>query len=134
MIDITTSKGERKIAKILRRQEIRFFAETKFIDCIGDKKQLPFDFSIYNDDRELVGLIEYQGVQHYLPSFGWDDLNRIKNTDSIKAEYCKERGIPLLIVPYYKYETMEDKLILPFLNRIGMRTFKNVKNRRRRLA
>ena len=44
---------------------------------------------------KVIGLIEYQGKQHYDPNNGWYKETSIEN-DHIKIKYCKEKNIPLL--------------------------------------
>lgn len=62
---------------------------------------------------------EYQGEQHYyLVNFGGCDDETAKENfrvsqirDNIKREYCKEHRIPLIEIPYWEYDNMEDFLI-----------------------
>nr|DAU99610.1 MAG TPA: hypothetical protein [Bacteriophage sp.] len=50
--------------RILLKFNIPFKREYKFQDC-RDKLPLPFDFALFNDENELIGLIENNGSQHY---------------------------------------------------------------------
>ena len=62
-------------------------------------------------------LIEYQGELHYRPWRGQSEsaLAKLKNTqksDQLKADYCAEKSIPLLVVPYtdlYRIKSILDK-------------------------
>lgn len=118
------SKGEREILNTLKKQfykysKVTFFRETRLNDCRGvTNKPLPFDFSIYING-ELMALIEFQGVQHYIPAFGTDDWEKLKSTDRIKEEYCKKKEIPFLAVPYYKFDDMEI-IVIRFLRDNGI--------------
>lgn len=112
------SKGEREVFLILKKLRVTFYRETHIKDCRGDKKSLPFDFSVFIDDK-LAALIEYNGCQHYIPSFSTEDWEKIKKTDEIKAQYCKENNIPLLVVPYFKFKETE-RLVTDFLRINGV--------------
>lgn len=114
------SKGERNVQKALITLRVKHYRETKFKDCRGGSANLPlpFDFAIYIGD-ELVALIEYQGVQHSIPTFGMEDWLKIKATDEIKRNYCREKGIPLLEIPYHKYKEI-DNIVAKFLREQGI--------------
>ena len=45
-----------------------------------------------------------------------DMLSKTKLRDSIKYNYCKEKSIPLLVIPYYKNNIEITKEICIFLN------------------
>lgn len=66
-----------------------------------DIRPLPFDFYL----PEYNICIEYDGEQHNrsVKHFGGDKAfyTRIKH-DNIKNEYCKNNGISLLRIPYFK--------------------------------
>ena len=44
----------------------------------------------------LLGLIEYQGVQHYEPTFNFSNNGKLQLHDQMKKEYCLKNNIPLL--------------------------------------
>lgn len=97
--------GERKINEILTRSGIFFEEQKRFIDC-KDKNTLPFDF--YLPDKNL--LIEYDGEQHFHQEhcIGGNEAFKITQYhDEIKNEYCKEKNINLLRIPYWEYENIE---------------------------
>ena len=54
------SKANELMAKILTKKNIPFKRECRFEDC-RDKNPLPFDFALFNNDDELIGLIENNG-------------------------------------------------------------------------
>lgn len=113
------SKGEKRISKYLRGRQLLFKPQYKFSDC-KNKKQLPFDFGVEFGDR--ICLIEYQGHHHYIPvDYGVLSKPRAlanhKKTvehDGIKKQYCIDRGIPLLEIPYWDFDKIE-QLIENFL-------------------
>lgn len=105
------SKGEYKINQILNEYNIPFVCEQTFEDCINPKtnKKLRFDFYVNNQY-----LIEYNGKQHYNKDDGWDEpLEDIIYRDNLKIEWAKNHSIPLIIIPYTKYEdlTIDDLLL-----------------------
>lgn len=114
------SKGERQVREALCSLGVKYFRETKFIDCRGGEKDLPlpFDFSVVFNDK-IVALIEFQGIQHTLPTFGTEDWIKIQNTDNIKRQYCKEKGIPLLEIQYHQY-TKVATIVKEFLQKTGV--------------
>ena len=111
------SKGEKKIYKMLRYINIDFISQKEFSDC-KYKENLPFDFYL----PEFNLCIEYQGEQHYKPvDFKGEGKNIAKSNfivqkkrDRIKARYCKDNNIPLLIIPYTEFERIEE-IISSFL-------------------
>ena len=107
------SKGEKKIAEYLTRNEINFSREYSFPDLISAKNcRLRFDFFI--PDFEL--LIEFQGQHHFNP------VNKHKRAkivhrktvlhDKLKEEYCSKNKIRLLRIPYSKFDEIESILDL----------------------
>ena len=95
------SKGEIEINKILNDIYPEFTRQYKDEKCKNILK-LPFDFALLKND-ELVGLIEYNGVQHYRPVEifgGIKSFNLTKKNDLIKKQYCIEHNIPLCIIAY----------------------------------
>lgn len=97
------SRGENKIGSYLRETGVKYIPQYKFDDC-KNKKPLPFDFAIFNNDGSLRCLIEYQGVQHYQQIFWsgkeWSSFKEQQKRDKIKRDYCAKRGIQLLIISY----------------------------------
>lgn len=110
-----TSHGEKKIIKYLKDNQITFVPQFKAKTKIGsDFKR--FDFKCEYNGK--IFLIEYQGMQHYVPSaFGSKipnadqdnfKLNILRDYD--KKQYCKENKIELLIIPYWKKEEINSIL------------------------
>jgi len=101
------SLGEKDISFYLKNQNIDFKAQHRIANC-RDIRPLPFDFAIVKN-TQLMGLIEYQGKQHYRAhSFGSKTISGeklfslVKKHDKIKYEYCFKNKIPLLIIPYWE--------------------------------
>ena len=95
------SFGESCVKSILEDMDVEFQSQYIFDDC-KNIYVLRFDFGIlYND--ELIGLIEYDGKQHFEPIeyFGGESgFKRTQQRDKIKNAYCKAHNIPLLRLPY----------------------------------
>lgn len=95
------SFGESYIASLLSDFNIDFKPQYTFEDC-KFTYVLRFDFGIlYNN--QLLGLIEYDGKQHFEPiDFfgGKDGFKKTQERDKIKNTYCKVHNIPLLRLPY----------------------------------
>ena len=94
------SKGEYQIEQLLKEYNINYVREYSFSDLIDDLP-LRFDFAIFNNNNKLVGLIEFQGEQHYNPSNGFYNETLIEH-DKMKKEYCKTCNIPLIEIKYKK--------------------------------
>lgn len=122
-----TSKGELAVRKYLEARHATFIKEFKISDC-RDKRPLPFDFAVFNQDKTLNCLIEYQGAQHFLNPFELNKQKGIFNTksvlstqkhDAIKLQYCKDHGIKLIRINHPRTE--------PKTNTFGY--IKNIVNR-----
>lgn len=97
------SRGEREIAEFLRTNNIKFKIQYGFPDLVGELP-LKFDFAIFNNENKLIALIEYQGEQHFEPIkfFGGDKkFDRQQLNDNAKREYCKNKNINLIEIPYW---------------------------------
>ena len=93
------SKGNVKISEILDEAEISYELEKKFNSC-KDITYLPFDFFVENKY-----LIEYDGEQHYNKNSIFDYEYTHKH-DLIKSQWCKKNKIPLIRIPYTKYDSL----------------------------
>lgn len=121
------SHGEKSIANYLNLKNINYKIEYRINDC-KDKIPLPFDFAVFDLNNSLLGLIEYDGIQHFEPiSFGCKDTKKIKNTfeiikhhDQIKTTYCLNNNIPLLRIKYTDFDKIE-KIIDEFLKEIEIK-------------
>lgn len=114
-----SSKGEKKIRDFLINNSIKFDSEVRFDDC-RNKLPLPFDFGILNEDGDYFLLIEYDGIQHFKPTgrVTKDILKETQKRDEIKNKYCKDNGIPLLRIPYWDYDNIEEILKKEIANRV----------------
>lgn len=112
------SAGEYLINILLNELQIPYQTQYQFSDCIY-VKPLRFDFAIFNSNNELLGLIEFQGKQHYtLEDIPWDnyDFETAQKRDNIKREYCKSHNISLIEIPYTDYKKLNKEYLLNIIN------------------
>jgi len=106
--DIHSSQPEKEIQRWLDDNNIDYEREKS----LGCKNVLPlrFDFIIKLEDDNLF-IIEYNGEQHYHDLQGYkfssSSLKKNQNRDKIKLEFCKNRGIDILIIPYTKKKSIK---------------------------
>lgn len=102
----TESKGERVIRQWLENNNIIFKEQYRFDDCKGIEKPLPFDFAIF-DSTSLICLIEFDGLQHFMPKFGKENYQNTKRNDDIKNNYCNDKNIHLIRIKYNRSTNMK---------------------------
>lgn len=119
------SKGEDLIREYLNNNNINFKEQYRIKEC-RYKKPLPFDFSILDNDNNLLCLIEFDGKQHFKPTgFGCNSEDKInegfklqKIRDKIKDSFCEDKEIKLIRIPYWDIENIESildtELSVPF--------------------
>ena len=95
---------------INQNNNINFSKEYTFND-LKDKHLLRFDFAIFDNNDNLLHLVEYDGDQHFIThNSGWnnqENLKKIQIRDTLKNEYCKEKGIKLIRIRYDEKITFE---------------------------
>lgn len=100
-----SSEGERKIFEILAANRLLFAEEYEFPDLMSTSgRHLRFDFCVFDDNRDIDFLIEFQGKQHYLPvkHFGGEKaVHRQRYNDNLKRRYCLDKGYNLVVIPYW---------------------------------
>lgn len=110
------SKGILKIIQILEENKIEFEQEKIFNDCLSPKN-VPLRFDIFIKNKKYI--IEYDGEQHFRPTTfggkisGEERLKLNKEYDNIKNKYCFENNIPLIRIPFYDYEKITIKDLIP---------------------
>ncbi len=103
------SKGENRVAKYLTENNINFTPQ-KIFKTLRYKSYLKPDF--YLEDFNL--LIEYDGEFHFKALIGLTHEIKQKNLevqqqrDKIKNEWAKANNIPLLRIPYWDYDRIEE--------------------------
>jgi very-short-patch-repair endonuclease len=106
------SIGSDTIKKYLIENNIQFLTERKYTDLM-DERELRFDFYI----PEFDALIEFDGEQHFREkSFGANkekskrEFEKLKMHDMMKNEYCKAKNIPLLRIPFWEINNIDNIL------------------------
>lgn len=117
------SRGEIKIEDILRASGMSFEEEYIFPDLLSSSgRPLRFDFAVFDDDKNLMFLLEYQGVQHYLPKSkfgGYNGLRKQQYNDMLKREYCKKHNIILIVIPYTEESNINYDYIMNSYYKLG---------------
>jgi hypothetical protein len=105
------SKGEKRISTFLNLHHIDYIEQYSFDDLRSSSgKLLRFDFAVFDKNKKLKLLIEYDGQLHYMivDYFGGKEkLEKTKYYDSLKNQYCKQNNIPLLRIPYWEFDNIE---------------------------
>ena len=87
------SKGEMLINIWLKEKNINFknqYSHSNLIFSSG--RAQVFDIAIFDDNNKLLFLIEYDGIQHFKDTGGWNDeenLEKIRKRDEEKDMVCK---------------------------------------------
>lgn len=114
----SNSKGEEAVNEILKAKNVLFERERTFSDLRSptDNSLLPVDFAV--NVNGFVGIIEYNGIQHYQPIGGTSDAadawNRLSKNGSARLNFSKKRNIPLLIIHYKDFNHV-DEVVEKFL-------------------
>lgn len=106
------SSGELKIRDILNENKIKF-EEQYIIPELS--KYMKFDFAIFDEQNNLIKLVEYNGKQHYSPIEKWGGEEQFiiqQERDIRKKNYCENNNIPLLVIPYWEYDNITIKSLI----------------------
>lgn len=111
----SVSKGESKIMQLLDNWGIQYEIQKEYED-LCDINALRFDFKLPKYNL----LIEYDGEYHYYPivkkktAAGIEEAESVyENTikhDKMKNDYCKNKGITLIRIPYWEYKNLDEYL------------------------
>lgn len=103
------SKGENKCKKYFNEKNIKYIPQYEFEDLLGiNNGKLKFDFAIFVSSMML--LVEYDGEFHYQNIYDENKYNTLKIHDNIKNEYCINHSFPLLRIPYWEFDNIENIL------------------------
>ena len=123
-----SSRGEEAIRKWLVAHHYEFQTQFKSQSC-KNKNPLPFDFSVGGVDTQTLMLVEFHGTQHYEPhSFRHSskdtpeqmeaNLAKVQHNDAIKAKWCADNNVPLLVIPYWDKHRIPE-LLEEFLGNVA---------------
>ena len=110
------SSGEKIVQEWLIAHNIPHKAEETFSDLYGiGGGSLRYDFSILDEQKRPIKLIEVDGDQHFedAGSF-YNPDGRVQIHDNMKNQYAQEHKIPLLRIPYTQLLDL-DNIIPDFL-------------------
>ena len=98
------SKGERKIEKFLKSNDIKFIFDQPYFDDLLSPYGNPLrpDFIIPNEKI----WIEYDGEFHYKNCYEEDGHEKITINDKIKDKYAKDNNWKLIRIPYWEFENI----------------------------
>lgn len=112
------SRGERNIKRFLERNGIKYKSQKTFSDCINPKSKQPLRFDYYLEELNIC--VEFDGVHHFKEEeyFGGNkpawyskmDYENIKFRDELRDNYCKENGIKMIRIPYWKKDQINNIL------------------------
>ncbi len=106
------SSGEIKIKQILDDNNVIYEQEYRIPEF---NIYAPFDFAIFDDNKNLIKLIEYDGEQHFQAVDHWGGEDKFKiqqERDSKKDQYCKDHNIYLHRIPFTEYNNINLDLLL----------------------
>lgn len=114
------SNGENVISNILDQYNISYAKEFSFADLKGiHGGALRFDFAIFDNQNNLIALIEYQGEQHYINREFFDKklkFEKRQEYDQRKRDYCQQKGIKLIEIPYWDFKKIDENYLISCLN------------------
>jgi very-short-patch-repair endonuclease len=105
------SRGEKRIRIFLTNNNYNFKAQKFFKDCRNDITGKVFKFDFYLEDQNMC--IEFDGIYHYEEvefNGGNEVFIETKRRDEIKNNYCKDKGMKLIRIPYWEYKNIEEIL------------------------
>ena len=106
--------GELQIKEILDKNNIPYSQQKGFTTL----PRKHFDFAIYDNQDNLLRLIEFDGEQHFIfkkDSSWWNDEENFKKTqkrDQEKNNWAKEHNIPLIRIPYWERDNITLEMIM----------------------
>ena len=123
------SNGEELINNILINYNINFKKQYTFTEWKNTNYwRYRYDFAIFYDN-EIKFIIEYDGFHHFgFTNKGWnteDNYFQTIKSDNYKSNYCNFKEIPLLRIPYWDYDSIEE-ILLKWLNKFIFKGETNV--------
>lgn len=114
------SKGETKLINLFIANNILFESQYYFNDCINPDTGAYLRFDFYLPEYQC--LVEYDGEQHYnYTNQGWNDKEHFEanqKRDQIKNEYCQNKNIKLIRIPYWDYDKLNKEYLFDKLKNL----------------
>lgn len=114
-------KTGNKYKQILKQEKINYQKEYSFSDLQGEHRPLGFDFAIFSKDKGVYCLIECQGEEHTNSVNFWGGEEKFQKRikyDSLKKQYCQDRNIPLILIPYKDYGILNKRYLYDKLREV----------------
>ncbi len=111
------SKGEGIIEQILKENNIIYEKEKTFETCRFENTNRLARFDFYLPEHKII--IEFDGRQHYTNPGGFftnEEVQKIRDRDNFKNNWCLLNNIKLFRIPYYD----EDKLNINYFKERGI--------------
>ena len=119
------SSGEIKIRQILEKYNINFQSQYRIRDF---NISAPFDFALFDNNDKLLGLLEFDGEQHFysIDYFGGEEsFNLQQERDERKNKWCKENNIRLVRIPYTDYDKITIEYLISYFPEISCSEIEN---------
>ena len=95
------SYGEYRISQLLKENNVPYEREKTFESCRFKDSDRVARFDFYVDNSYII---EYDGSQHFkADNYKWNTTEKLEKTkehDRFKSQWCKENNIPLIRIPY----------------------------------
>ena len=88
----------------------------------------PFDFALFDNNDKLLGLLEFDGEQHFysIDYFGGEEsFNLQQERDERKNKWCKENNIRLVRIPYTDYDKITIEYLISYFPEISCSEIEN---------
>lgn len=118
------SSGEIKIAQLLTEANIDFQTQYRIKEF---NILSPFDFAIFKENK-LLGLIEYDGQQHFEAVELWGGEKQLKiqqERDERKNQWCQENNIRLIRISYTEYDNLTIEYLFSFFPELSSSEIEN---------
>lgn len=122
-ISASKVKSINDIERVFVENNIFFKKNYRLQDCYYS-----FDYGLFNNQEELIGLITYSNYHYSSRGTGWNTSERklyIKKGDYIKQKFAEDNKIPLLIIPYSFFNELEKFLTTSDFWNIIIKNFKD---------
>ena len=109
---VVESKGVRIIKELLDKNNISYIVEKTFDTCRFTNTNQCARFDFYIDNKFLL---EFDGIQHFQEgdlNYFRDSLEKRKEHDNFKNNWCKKQNIPLKRIPYTALPKLSIEMIM----------------------
>lgn len=110
------SKGETSVREVLEKNDINYIKENTFDGLIGVGGN-PLRFDFYLPDHNIC--IEYDGEFHFKKFYEDQNFETLQIHDKRKNQYCKDNNIPLIRIPYWQFDKI-DQILDKWLSKYGL--------------